>query len=218
MGISFHSVSVPLTREIRRIAEDINRTVETRGAWFFQVKRDKQRAFKLMEFAVRQASTMGLYRQLGINFALLSVFDALDMDVRVIQSHITIELDRCLQNRYVVHMDYSRVYIDFDDTLIIGEKVNETALRFLYQCRNRNIDVCLLTKHGGELDASLNKYCLSKRLFNEIIVLKPTDTKARHVVPDGAIFIDNYFGDREQVSRELRIPVFDVDAIECLLH
>ena len=219
MGISFHSTSVPITPEVQEIAEIINKKVEIRGAWFFQIKKDGQGKFKLMEFAVRQASTMGLYRQIGINFALLSLFDSLDIDVKILNNDYTsIEVDRCLHNRYKINIEYNTVFIDFDDTIIVNDKVNEAALKYLYQCKNNRIKICLLTKHSFDLDESLQNYCIAKNLFDEIVVLKPDDDKTQYIDPVKSIFIDNYYYDRDKVSRELHIPVFDVDAIECLLE
>jgi len=217
IGISFHSASVPLTPEIQAIAEELNKNLEIRGAWFFQIKKDRNGKFKLMEFAVRQASTMALYRQIGVNFALLSIFDGLDLDVNILNNNYFIELDRCLFNRYKMNLEYDRVYIDFDDTIIVENQVNETAIRFLYQCKNKKVKICLLTKHAFDLDESLRKYYLAKNLFDEIILLKSDDDKAQSIDPEKSIFIDNYFFDRERVSKELNIPVFDVDAIESLL-
>jgi hypothetical protein len=217
MGISFHSSAVILTGEIKRIAEQLNDTLEIRGAWFFQVKKDKNDKFKLMEFAVRQASTMGLYRQVGINFALLSIFDALDIEVKILRNNYFIELDRCLFNRYRIELDYNRVYIDFDDTIIVENQVNKDALKYLYQCKENNIKICLLTKHKFDLDESLQRYYLHKNLFDEIILIKPDEDKIKYINPEKSIFIDNYFYDRERASNELKMPVFDVDAIESLL-
>jgi hypothetical protein len=217
IGISFRSSSVPVTQEIQGIAEKINTMVKIRGAWFFQIKKDQKGKFKLMEFAVRQSTTMGLYRQLGINFALLSIFDAMDIDVRILRNNYSIELDRCLLNRYKMNFEYNTVYIDFDDTIIVGNKVNEVVIKYLYKCKNRGIKICLLTKHEFDLEESLNKHCISGNLFDEIILLKPNEDKAKFINPNKSIFIDNYFFDREKVSSKLNIPVFDVDAIECLL-
>jgi hypothetical protein len=217
MGISFRSSSVPMTPEIQEIAEAINNGVKIRGAWFFQLKKDSKGKFKLLEFAVRQASTMGLYRQLGVNFALLSIFDSQNIDVKILKNDYFIELDRCLHNKYKISLEYSRVYIDFDDTLIVNNKVNEVALQYLYQCKYRHIKICLLTKHEFDLDESLQKYCLAKNLFDEIILIKPDEDKTKFILPEKSIFIDNYFFDREKVKRELGIPVFDVDAVESLL-
>ena len=51
MGISFRSTAVPVTEEIRRIAQAINDAVRLNGAWFFQVKKDRDGRYKLLEFA-----------------------------------------------------------------------------------------------------------------------------------------------------------------------
>jgi hypothetical protein len=217
MGISFNTSTVPLTSEIKSIAEKLNETLKFRGAWFFQLKKDKRDKYKLMEFAARQSSTMALYRQTGINFALLSIFDAKNIDVKILSQNFSMNLDRCLFNRYKAGLDYNRVYIDFDDTIIVENKVNLVAMQYLYQCKNNNVKICLLTKHRYDLDESLAKYCLAKNLFDEIILLKSDEDKVKFINPEKSIFIDNYYFDREVIYNELKIPVFDVDAIECLL-
>lgn len=217
IGISFNTSTVLLTSEIKSIAEKLNDTLKFRGAWFFQLKKDKNEKYKLMEFAARQSSTMALYRQTGVNFALLSIFDAQNLDVKIIHQNFSMNLDRCLFNSYKPGFDYTCVYIDFDDTIIVEDKVNLVALQYLYQCKNNNIKICLLTKHRFDLDESLAKYCLAKNLFDEIILLKFDEEKVNFINPEKSIFIDNYYFDREIVYNELKIPVFDVDAIECLL-
>ncbi len=217
MGIAFTTYTVPLTEELQSLALHLNNNLVFRGAWFFQVKKDRNAKFKLLEFAARQASTMMLYRQVGINFALLSIFDAKGIDVSILNSNFNVSLDRCLHNSYKTDLKYNRVYIDFDDTIIIREKVNSVALSYMYQCKNKGIHITLITKHRYDLDETLTRYCLSKNLFDEIIILQENDAKFNFIKDKNSIFIDNYFFDREEVLRELGIPVFDVDAIECLL-
>jgi len=216
MGISFHSSSVALTEEIKVIAEAINKKFNIRGTWFFQVKKDSKGVFKFLEFAVRQASTMGLFRQLGVNFALLSIFDAFDIDVKILNNNMLVSLDRCLFNRFEMDLNYRRVYIDFDDTIIINEKVNTLAIKYLYQCKNNGIKISLITKHEGDLHNSLKQYCINEELFDEIIWLKMDDNKSEYIIDKESIFIDNYYFDREKVKERSGVPVFDVDAIESL--
>lgn len=217
IGVSFNTFSIPLSDEVNLIAHQLNEKLIIRGGWFFQVKEDKNGKFKLMEFATRQSSTMALYRQVGVNFALLSIFDALGENVKILKNNFSVKLDRCLQSTYQIDIDYDCIYIDFDDTIIINEKVNYLAIRFLYQCRNENKKICLLTKHKYDLTESLKKYCLATNLFDEIILIDQEDEKAKYIVNEKSIFIDNYFFDREIVLDKKKIPVFDVDAIECLL-
>lgn len=217
IGISFKSKSVELDEEMEAIAQQLNKKFVFRGAWFFQVKRDKSGKLKLLEFSVRQAGTMALYRQLGVNFATLSVFDFMDLDVKILYNKYDIELDRCLKNCYKINYDYDKIYIDFDDTLIIHDKVNTDIMKLIYQSINKNKKVILLTKHEFDLGESLNKYRISKTLFDEIILLKPGEKKSKYIDKNKSIFIDNYFVERIDVRSECDIPVFDVDSVESLI-
>lgn len=217
MGISFNSKKVPLTNEIEQIANDLNNLFKFRGAWFFQVKQDYDGNYKLMEFSVRMAGTMALYRELGINFALLSLFDAMNMDIKLLYSDLNIELSRRLQNSYTIDYYYENVYIDFDDTIIVQNKVNTIAMQFIYQCINKNKKIILLSKHSTDLLLDLKKFHIDKSIFNEIIHLKETENKTDFIKANNSIFIDNYFKEREEVQRLKKIPVFDVDAIESLI-
>lgn len=217
MGISFRSTALPVSDEIRAMAHRINNTVALNGAWFFQVKKDGDGNFKLMEFAPRQSSTMGLYRHTGVNFALLTLFNAMGTQVEILQNDYAVQLDRCLHNRYKAGFEFQRVYIDFDETLVVGLHVHAMAMAFVYQCRNRHIPVVLLTKHRYDLMETLRTCGISEHLFEEIIQLEQAQDKSEFIDPAGAIFIDNYWFDRRAVKEKLGIPVFDVDGIECLL-
>ena len=206
------------TEKTQKIAEELNNTLEFQGAWFFQVKEDVNGNLKLMEFSVRQAGTMAFYRQLGINFAALSIFVAMGLDVKIIFNDCKLILERRLTNSYVIDYEYDKVYIDFDDTLIINGKVNSTLIKFIYQSLNLNRSVILITKHEYDLDAAFIKYRLNKELFDEIILLKPDESKYEYIDGSKSIFIDNYFLERMEVKEICKIPVFDVDAVECLIH
>jgi len=217
MGISFRSTAISPTEEILTIAKALNKHLSLNGAWFFQTKIDTKGKHKLIEFAPRQASTMGLYRHTGINFALLSYFNAQRKKVEILRNEYPVQLDRCLHNRYRAELDYERVYIDFDETIVDGGKVHERVMAFLYQCKNGGIELILITKHRHDISSSLEKFAISEHLFSEVLHIDESEEKWRHINPESAIFIDNYWFDRKTVHEELQIPVFDVDAIECLL-
>lgn len=217
MGISFTSSRVELTKEIEEIAKDLNETFIFRGAWFFQLRRDIYGKFKLLEFSVRHAGTMALYRELGINFTALSLFDAMNLDVNIIFNNYNIRLNRRLSNSYQLDYEYNHVYIDFDDTLIIDGKVNSDAMKFLYQCSNKGKKIYLITKHSTNIYEDLKKYHIDRSLFDEIFLLEEAETKIDYIHHGDSIFIDNYFKERKEIFDGLHIPVFDVDAIECLL-
>lgn len=218
MGISFRSTAVPASDELKAIAQALHDSVSLNGAWFFQVKLDCDGRWKLLEFAPRQASTMGLYRHAGINFALLSLFNALEIPVEILKNEYAVQLDRCLHNRFRADLSYRRVYVDFDETLIAEGRVYGRVMDFLYQCRNRGVELVLLTKHRNDLMQTLRSCAISEHLFDSIIHLKDNESKADFIAPEGSIFIDNYWHDRKTVHERHGIPVFDVDAVDCLMQ
>lgn len=218
MGISFRSTSIALSREIEQIAQSINQVVELSGAWFFQAKKSTNGKFKLLEFSPRQSSTMGLYRYTGINFALLTLFNAQKKHIQILTSTNEVQLDRCLHNRFKSNLAFKHVYIDYDETLVTDGRVHELAMAFLYQCRNQDISITLITKHRHNIEESLKINGISEKIFTNIIHLAEHQEKSSFIEPKSAIFIDNYWYDRKAVKDKLGIPVFDVDGIECLLN
>ena len=216
-GITYQSERLPLTDEIYNIAKDLNSKLVFRGAWFFQLKKDAHGKYKFMEFSVRQAGTMSFYRQLGVNFALLSLFDFMGMPVKILFNDLDLKLDRGIETFYDISYDYDALYLDYDDTLIVNDKVNTTLIQVIYQAHNKGKKVYLLTKHEGVLQESFKRFYLSKDMFDEIILIEPNKNKAEYIRHTKAVFVDNYFPERLHVKEILGIPVFDVDAAECLI-
>lgn len=218
MGISFRSNMLELDNDIKRIANIINEKLSFRGAWFFQLKKDVNNKYKLMEISVRQAGTMALYRQIGVNFALLSIFDFMNIDVSILKNEsMNVSLDRCLHNRYKTNIEYDKVYIDFDDTLIVNNKVNEKIMTLIYQFINDSKKVILITKHEYDIYDSLKKYRIGSCTFDEIIHIPNSANKYDYIDYKNSILVDNYFKERIDAKNKLNIPVFDVDTIEVLL-
>jgi hypothetical protein len=217
-GISVNSKTVRLTEEIRAIADEINRRLRFRGLWFFQVKRAADDRFKLMEVSTRTAGTMCLYRQLGINLPLLSVYDAMDMEVQILANGFQVEVDRALSNCFHLDLDYETIYLDLDDTLICRDLVNRNVLLLLYQAAQQGKAVHLLTRHDGDISRTLANARIHPGLFAQIRVLNWQEEKFQFIEPSQKpIFIDNSFAERKKVKERLGIAVFDVDAVPCLL-
>ena len=216
-GMAHRCERVEDSREFKKIARELNDKLVLCGAWFFQVKEDGNENLKLMEFSVRQAGTMAFFRQLGVNFAALSLLDAMGYDVKVLFNDYRLILDRCLEAGYRLDYKYDRLYVDFDHTLIVEDKVNTVLMKLIYQCINKKKKVILLTKHVLDLDESLKKYRIDKALFDEIILLREEDSKANYIAKANAVFVDNRFPERELVRKICSIPVFDVDAAGCLI-
>ncbi|MHA8078930.1 ATP-grasp domain-containing protein [Aquirufa antheringensis] len=200
----------------QEIALKINENLIFRGAWFFQVKLNIQGDLVLLEVASRLGGSSSLYRNLGVNFALLSVFDAFDFEVEIFKNNFNIELDRALDNKYKVDIIYDIIYVDFDDCLILEQIVNIDLIRFLYDCINKKKKLILITKHKHNIFDALKEYKL-ENFFDEVIHLKPDDSKYKYMIKTNSIYIDDSYQERKIVYQKLGIPVFAPDAVESLI-
>jgi hypothetical protein len=151
----------------------------------------------------------------------LSVYAATGRDIEIIENGYTVTVDRTLISRYGIDYRYERVYIDLDDTVIVGGRAHLPAVWFLHQCRDAGKEVVLLTRHeavyGDTAISALEKCHLPTSLFDEIVDISADGAKADIVDPRNAIFIDNAFAERKAVHERHGIPVFDVDSLEVLL-
>ena len=214
-GISMVSVTVdePVFIEV---AQAIASTMSLYGAWFFQMKRDAKGQLKLLEFAPRVAGTMAANRVRGVNFPLLSIYEKVGVDVEIRALKNQVEISRSLENHYRLDLDYSTVYVDLDDTLVLRGQVNTRLIRLLYQCVNKGIPVHLLTRHRGHLPTTLTKYRLD-RLFDQVHHLPEGANKSDYIVEDDAILIDDSFRERLSVATARGIATFDAASVEFLL-
>ncbi|MEF3692466.1 MAG: ATP-grasp domain-containing protein [Candidatus Moraniibacteriota bacterium] len=219
-GISVETfpASNPIFRDI---ADKINKELAFRGAWFFQLKKNADGKYVLLEIAPRIAGSMALYRNLGVNFPLLSVFDALDKEVMISDNKYDIIMDRALFNRFQIKLDYKRVYIDLDDTIIFENKANPLVLFYLYQCLNNDVKISLLSRHkartGNDIGDVLKNFRIGE-IFDEIIDVKDGESKDIYIKDKKSIFIDDSFSERNTVKEKLNIPVFEVSSIESLIN
>lgn len=200
------------------MAEAIAGELRLRGAWFFQARRDADGVPKLLEVAPRIAGSMALSRMRGVNFPLLHVYAHLNRPFSVLPLGHAVQLDRALGNRYRTGLDYRRVYLDLDDTLILDGKVNPVLAALLYQWTGAGIEVVLLTRHRQCPRQTLERHRLCPALFQRIVHLRDGSPKSAAIATDlPAIFIDDAFRERRDVLQNTGVPVFDLDAVEQLL-
>lgn len=214
-GIAVRSRFVKTEDNVMEIAHSLNARFDFNGAWFFQLKEDKNGELKLMEVAPRIAGTMGLTRNIGVNLPLLTLYNNLGMDVEIIKNPNELLLDRAFISRFQADIDYENVYVDLDDTLIIKGKVNVYLLAFLYQCRDKGKNLILLTKHAGNAIQTLDDHSIDMNLFDSIINI-PDWAEKSHFIRQNSIFIDDSFAERKKVADAWDIPVFDTDMVESL--
>lgn len=216
-GISVGAYFVKYKEDIfNNYAKKINTLLNPRGAWFFQMKKSKEGELKLLEVAVRAAGSSSLSRSIGINLPLMTLFDAFGYEVGVLQNSYPIELNRALDVKFSIGIEYDTVYVDLDDCLIIDNRVNTTLISFLYQALNQNKKIILLTKHAKDIENTLNKFRM-KGLFDLVVQLKKDENKSDYITSKEAIFIDDSFQERKDVSQKCEIAVFSPDMVEALL-
>lgn len=218
-GISSRSCVIDTTEEIDSIVNEINKRVVFRGYWYIQLKKDSQGIYKLMEISTRFAGTFNLTKNLDVNLPLLALADFSGMDIEIIPNKQKVILDKSYIDRYKLEYEYKRVYIDFDDTLVFDrKKYNTDAMKFIYQCINKNIEVFLITKHAYDLKKTAKSIRLDLKLFDDVIEVPIEESKYKYIdrkVP--SIFIDNAFDERQSVKQNIGIPTFDISNIECLI-
>lgn len=218
-GVTDQGRIVTTSQTVKDIATKINSKLKFTGLWYFQLREDKEGNPKLMEISARCAGTMCLTRAKGINLPLLTVYAAMGYETSIIENDYNVVLDRSVSNCYSIDYKYSKVYIDFDDTITVRGKVNLSVIRYIYQCRNKNVSVILLTKHAADIISTLNTFAISPKLFSQIVHISSMEKKSDVINRLGtqqSIFIDNMFKERLDVANNCHIPVFDVDQIDVL--
>ena len=219
-GMCGRARRIPLTDEIKLIADTINGTLNFRGYWYFQCKKDANGKFKLMEISTRIPGTFTLTKNLDINLPLLALTDFDGLDVTIAPNDYDIIADRGYVIRFKPDIRYDRVYLDFDDTLVSNrETLILPTVTFLFQCLNRKKEVILLTRHAYDIMETLDHIHLDPRLFDRIIEVKDGTNKTDYIKTDKpCIFVDNAFAERLSVKQRLGIPTFDVCNLDCLLE
>lgn len=214
-GISMNSKIIS-NKLWRKYAQLIMSKLKIYGAWFFQMKEDKFGKLKLLEIAPRISGTMAVNRVRGINFPLLSIYEQERLDLKILVNDYKTEIDRALINRYQHHIKYNKIYVDFDDTIIINNRVNMELVSLLYQWLNEGKKIYLITKSKEDIRKKLKKYAISEKIFNKIIHLKKKELKINHIQPHLSIFIDDSFRERKIVADKYKIRTFDCSMLELL--
>lgn len=216
-GVSVNTFFVEDQMEFEPMTKAINDKIRFRGAWFYQVKRNNEGKLCLLEIASRLGGSSLLSRAKGVNFALLSLYDAFDIDVNVVENDYYVELDRALETKYKSNIIFDTVYTDYDDCLILDNcKVNLELISFLYKCVNEKKRVVLLTKHRGDLISELKLYRI-ENLFDEIIHVPESVSKSIYIQSNNSIFIDDSYQERYDVKKNKGIFVFSPDMIDIFL-
>lgn len=218
MGVSVSTRTVEDQKPFAKFANKISQALNLKGLWFFQLKEDRNGDLTLLEVAGRVSGSMALYRALGVNFIIAELFQRLGAKIQI--PHLTQEnalMERAFDCKVIMELNFDTVYCDLDDCLIINDTVNHNLVAFLYQCLNKRKLLVLVTRHERNPIETLKNYRLSG-LFDEIKHIKDRNThKATEIISKKAIFIDDSFEERQNVSENCAIPTFAPDAIDLLI-
>lgn len=214
-GIAMRSRRLPVSDEVRQIAETLHQRLKLRGPWFFQLRQDASGRYKLLEISCRLSSSSVVHRAAGVNLPLMAVQDFMARDLNVLDEPRVTLVERRLASYAELAYDFEAAYLDFDDTLVCAGRANPQAMRFAYRLLEMGKRLILLTRHEGDLRAMLAEVRIAESLFDRIIHLRAGEAKSS-VIEGAAIFIDNHFPERLDVACNCGIPVFDVDALELL--
>ncbi|MCI9486860.1 MAG: ATP-grasp domain-containing protein [Lachnospiraceae bacterium] len=215
-GIAVRSEVMDEDFAITDIANVLNGRLQFKGAWFFQLKKNQEGEYRLLEIAARVAGTMGLGRSMGINYPLLTLYVHMGLETEVIPNSYHACVDRALVSRYELSLDYRTVYVDLDDTLILKGQVNDLLIRYLYQCVNKGKRLVLLSRHAGDMGDYLRRFRISEELFDQIVFVGDSP-KSEYVQDKRAILIDDSFRERKEVMRNCGFPVFGTENVESLI-
>lgn len=215
-GISMASRSAGDQEAFARMAGAIGERLGLHGAWFFQVREAADGTPTLLEVAPRIAGTGAVHRVLGVNFALLSLYEHARVPVRIDALEADVLLDRALTNRYRHDLRYSAVYVDLDDTLVVRGEINTRLAPFLFQCLNERRRLVLITRHASDLAATLARHRLGG-LWDDVVHITDGRSKADHIREPDAILIDDSFRERREARDRLGIATFDSSMVELLI-
>lgn len=191
-----------LKRQFREYATQISQFLSMNGLWFFQMKFNKAGDLRLLEIAPRVSGTMMLNRVLGVNFVELAILQKQGCEnLSVAYNDIELSLARALVPIYKHNIVYENLYIDFDDTLFLDEKkVNADLMRLIFEAKNDNKPVYLLTKNKkNNLASTLNRFGMSS-IFDGIYHLRDDESKS-DFMKNNSVLIDDSFVERRDAIR-----------------
>ena len=209
-GIDVHARRIPLKEDIKTIAEEINQRIKFRGPWFFQIKKDRNGKYKLLEIATRFAGAFGLTRCMDINTPYIALQDFENKDIVIDYNDTPIEADKIFFGRYSVPLQYEKVVLDGEVSLLIDDRVDTFIMMFLYQCVNKNKKIILISGDTENSRKRLTAYRISEDLVT--VVDKGTFDDYRD-----ALFISRNDEARFAIRNTYGIMCYAPSTVEALL-
>ena len=201
---------------LKKYATIINKEIKLDGPWFFQMKEDSRGELKLLEIGIRIPGSAVWSRAFGVNLAELAIYNKKRISTSVICNESELTIERNLQSKVYLKLDFNYVYIDFDNTIYVNNQVKEETFIFLNKCFYRGIKIILITKYlGSDLSIKLEALRINA-LITEVIHISESDSKHKYIEHLDSIFIDDSFSERKEVFNNLKINTYGPDIMELI--
>ena len=193
-GIS-EITSLILNPEFTFIAEQINSILPFVGAWFFQMKKDKNGDLKFLEVAPRIAGASNINRLNGVNLTSLTIYQHLGYSTDIIPQNLVLVNNR--QNPQY-NLDYDTVFLDYDDTypfVIEDLKPLKKQIKIITRHKHTlNLPYEVIYVQDDELKSTIINQQISQ------LGIKP-------------IFIDDSFREKKDVLLNCKIPCISLEEV-----
>lgn len=198
-----------------KVISSVSKELYSQGCWTFYLRKYSDNSLRITKISSMIDESSYLTRLQGTNLVFNSILVALGIEPQIIKNDFDVNL---VNGKFNINIDYKKVYIDFDDTILCDNKINTDAIKFIYQCINERKEVNILTRNKSMSREYLIKYKLDPNIFEYIHIAEDGEGKSKYITWYGSpIFIDNDFNERLEVLTNAKIPVFDVNVIPMLI-
>jgi len=202
-----HAIRLP---EVSGWLEEISEYFKLSGAWFAQFKRSHRGDLKLLEVGIRVAGASGINRALGVNLALMSLYQFLGQPIEVInQYHDAIYWQKL--NTVKVDFNFKNVYMDFDDTITNKQEFNSRVVQAIYDLHCRGARIEILTRSKVPIESLLVSAGIN-HLISKINYFNDDSPKSSKI--DGNqnfLFVDDSFKERKAVFNKFGLKGLTLD-------
>ena len=203
------STRLVVDSELLSWASRIGNALQIKGAWFFQAKENSFGERVLLEVGLRVAGASGIQRLVGVNLPLMAIYQMKGEPVSVIRQHT---LPGVWNSGFELGFEYSQIFVDFDDTIIVKSETNLPLLKFIRGKKRDGTRISVISKNIGDLMGLIRHLGLEND-FDEIIQVPPSRAKKDFILTSCSfLFIDDSFAERREVKEKFIDQVLTLDA------
>lgn len=178
------------------------------GCWFFQVKHHSEKFWVLLEVGGRIAGASGINRLKGINLSLMALYLNSDVSIVVLDQRVDVSVR---PDHFDIHFEHKSIYVDFDDTLFVANKLNSSLLSFLKAEKRAGKRIVVITRSLEDVDTLLADAGLAWLGGRTIYVRDERKKSSMIQEVENFLFIDDSFRERLEVKASFGSQVLALD-------